>query len=92
MSTTGGSFPLVRLAELESGQHHIREQTDMDRRAHAERHRSFEEKITDIDLATRANTVALASIAGSVSSLKWVLGTVVPAALGAAWVLGRLIH
>jgi hypothetical protein len=46
-----GAVPLAKLAELDSAAHHLREQTDMDRRAQAERNRDFAERFDRVDQA-----------------------------------------
>lgn len=101
MSDTG-AVPLVKLAELDSAQHHLREQTDRDRRSQASRNRDFNEMIVRIDLATKENAKAVAvvdravgQIQASMTTVKWLVGVAVgliPMAVGAAWALGRLIH
>ncbi len=49
-----GAIPEVRLAELESAQHHLREQADLDRRAMAARNRSTADRVKSVeeDVAT----------------------------------------
>jgi hypothetical protein len=90
-----GAVPLAKLAELDSAAHHLREQADRDRRAQAERNLTFEGRIQRIDEATQANEVAVAGIASSIHTIKWLVGLAIaigPTAVGAAWALARLIH
>lgn len=51
MDDRSGAVPAVKLAELESAAHHIREQTDRDRRAQAERNRDFADRFDRVDEA-----------------------------------------
>lgn len=46
-----GAVPRVKLAEVESGVNHVRAQTDMDRRAQAERNRDFSARFDRMDEA-----------------------------------------
>lgn len=87
-----GATPLARLAELDSGMHHVREQTDRDRRAQAARNLGFEAAIQRIDLASQTNAIAVAGIVASLRTVKWMLMSVLPAAIGVAWSLGRLLR
>lgn len=90
MSDTG-AVPMQKLLELESGQHYIREQTDRDRRTQAERNMSFEDKIDDLRKVQGKQGEQLAGIVGSISTVKWMIATILPAAVGVAWALGRLL-
>jgi hypothetical protein len=49
-----GAVPIVKLAELDSSVHYIREQTDRDRRAWAERNRGFADRFDKIDRGQNA--------------------------------------
>lgn len=90
-----GAVPIVRLAELESAAHHLRDQTDRDRRSQAARNRDFREDITQLRIETADNTKTLAALVATLGTVKWLVGVaiaLVPIAVGAAWALGRLIR
>jgi hypothetical protein len=90
MSTTG-AIPEVQLAILESDQHHLREQADIDRRRQAARNRSLSDKLDAVEEATTKNALAVAGIVASLRTLKWMVATILPTCVAAAWALGRLL-
>ncbi len=90
-----GAVPEIRLAELDSAQHHLREQVDRDRRANAERRIELRRTIDRIEAKTNSNSETIAAIVSSVKTIKWLVGVavgLVPMGIGAAWALGRLIR
>ena len=91
-----GAVPLERLSQLESGQHYIREQTDRDRRTEGEKLRDIELKLEKLAESTTAKLgkhgEALAAISASTSTLKWMIATIIPAAVGLAFAAGKFFH
>lgn len=80
-----GAFPLQLQAQIDSARHRLEDQQDRDRQWTAERFRSLDEKIDGVgDRVT--------GLIASAHTLKWMIATVVPLAVGAAWALGRLIR
>ena len=93
--SSAGAVPEVRLAELDSAQHHLRDQVDRDRRANAERRQELRRQIDRIEAKTTKHGEAIAGIGSSVKTIKWLVGVAIalaPISIGAAWALGRLIR
>ena len=77
-----GAIPLVKLAELDSDMHHVREQADVYQRQQAQRWidmRVWQDKTTE---AIDTIKLHLAAQSGSISFAKWLVGLVGLAELG----------
>lgn len=80
-----GAYPIALQAQIDSARIRLEDQQDRDRQWTAERLRSLEKKIDAVG-------TKVAAIAAAGSAIKWMIATVVPAAVGVAWLLGRLIR
>lgn len=67
-------MPAVKLAELDSAAHHLREQSDRDRRAQAERNRSFSDRFDRLEAGHGAIRLDVARVSDTCKRLEFQSG------------------
>lgn len=87
-----GAYPLQKLVELDSAAHHIREDLDRGRQEQASTNVTLRQQLEGLDVRVRAHGEQLAGISSSIRTVMWMIATVVPAAVGAAWTLARFVR
>jgi hypothetical protein len=87
-----GAVPWAKLAEIDSGVHHLQDQTKRDREDQAGRNQSLESKIDHVALIAQSTALAVAGMAAALATIKWMVATILPLAIGATWLLGRLVQ